>query len=237
MRAKVLQYLRRQRGAFAIVAAILAFMTFLIKDTLRDQYKEIADSIETARSSLLIETTFIDLHQGIGRLTAAVDDSRLDILAILRPPKVSTPIEMLTSSREFVKKIESGVQLGGSINATAAKFDETSRLIHTVRSGDVVSSQFASLRKRWEQFTAQREASINSTHGEDDLSDEKEYKEITNELNRITNDALNEAEVTKEEKEALVNVFTPISVVLYSLSALLALASKMAGLEEVAQEE
>ena len=67
------QRLKKHEGLVTVIGALIVFATFVVKDGIRDRYKDWADSIDTAQVHYKLAAELMDLSKG---LRENLDDSR-----------------------------------------------------------------------------------------------------------------------------------------------------------------
>jgi hypothetical protein len=87
------RYLQRRERGLALVGAVLVFTTFVVKEALRDHYKDIEDALGAARGVFLIREDLSHLQQGLQSVRvdeqitrAVVQKQKNPYLAVINAP-------------------------------------------------------------------------------------------------------------------------------------------------------
>jgi len=218
-----------------IIGALILFATFAIKDVLRDSAKGLAESINAAENLYLIRDDDLELHEELDEIDADVFKSRMDSLSA---PLNSRKSDVRKSARsaDFERNSQRLLRIE---NETGLEVDNLARLVLKAPPTPEHMAEFSELIKQWDLFKIN---SLKADSAELKLKvfdftavnnrNRKDYSDVwvlSQRIHLVGALIVDDAQETKEKKEHLVSVFTPISYGLYVLGVLLTLLSKFFG--------
>lgn len=241
MSAKV--FFRKRQELFVIVGWLIIVATFITKDVFRENLNDVADSISAAETLYLLRDDNLKLHQEIDDVDADLLRVETDILMFQRrAPKAKR--EKYVSSASFHRNSDRVLRIQSEM---FLEVDNLARLVAKAPPDAEHMKQFTELYQEWDALKMNMlkedsvELKVPLEKFDSEASDSrsiKEYGEIrllSQQLHLVGAIILDQAHEMKERKENLVNIFTPISYILWGLGALLALGSKLFGSESTVE--
>jgi hypothetical protein len=236
---RVQRWFVRRRGLIKIVGGMIILATFLVKDVLRDQEKDIVETINSAESLYLIRDASLELHKEIDEVDANVNKDGLAILKAL-PPIRNNESKKADWQADFDRNED---RLLRAEIETYSEVDNLSRLIAKAPPSPEHLKQYSELYWQWDKLRMAEFAipvkRLDEATPDDSKAtynrDLKTYADVwlaNRSLDMVGAMILDDAHYIKERKEHRVRVFTPISYVLFVLGVLVTLASELFGIED-----
>lgn len=230
----------KKKESLVLLAAFIVFITYIVKDVLRESLKDIVSSIDSAESYFLIRASTFPLMQSLSQI-----DGELGYLTLLLDgqqqhqsrsnAKLQSQINKLSHNRDSLDKMEF---------ETAQSIDSLRRLLNKVPDSAIVQRQFVDVEKEWDTLKAAdskfHQSVINGVGSDSEKNNETylstiaDLNGIDNELNTIATQSLQKAEIVRQRRERWLNVFTPLSIALFIIGWTLALYANLHGKLDVA---
>ena len=238
-RGRAERWFAKHPELITVLGGLILFATFLVKDILREQEKDVVNAIDSAESIYLIRDSNLALRKEIDQLDANINRSRGEILRADR----SKHKEKQTEAREFIPIFDGSedpvVRLLGE---TDVEVDNLQRLVAKAPPTAEHLTEFAKVYWEWDklrmQFFAQPLPSLDEKLKEDAKNiaerDRAYYSSvwlINSKISMVGAEILDDAHYTKEKLEHRVKIFTPISYVLFGLGVVLTIVSKLFGVD------
>lgn len=228
------ELMKRHERSFLFCGFLLVFITFAVRDILLNSAQMMADRLSAAESTYLLEDATVQLHQEIDEVDGHVMAGNSDILAN-RPPRK----EHLRWSPNLDR---GSVQFLRMISETGSKFASINRLLADLPVDDKNRSEFGILYTRWDRdqmkllrpvrLIGQKvDPAIARAEAEEDSKNSQDMWDVNRRLAFLGASILDEAHGALEEKEHQACVFRWLSYALYFIGGVLALGTKMAGIE------
>lgn len=233
------RFFTRHQGLLIILGSLIIVATFIVKDVLRDQVKDVADSINAAENLYLIRDSNLELHEEIDEVDDNVSKGRIEVLRSL--PTKQKDVDVIKKPEWSADFSRNSQRLLRIENEMGLEEDNLARLVLKAPPKPDHMTQFAELYKQWDTLR------IKILEGDrDELNAKyfdskavynrsvKTYSDVwllSQRLHLIGSMILDDAHETKERNERLVNIFTPVSYGLFGLGALLTVLSKLFGVD------
>jgi hypothetical protein len=239
--------LKKHEGILTLIGALIVFGTFIVKDTIRERYKEWAESIETAEIHYKLAAELTDTKKEIRELLDEFRFVRKDIYELKRKPKPyhrDAEIFMVElGQREILNASAEIENLSMLITKLPTHEVEDVTLVHLKRDMLLLQGLMqAKDQVNYEENTGEKLNPHDQTdwHKEEEKRDEALRKEKDKDnglfggflLEKLKKDTLVRAVSERDKYESLNSFWKPFSFVLFGLGWGIGLAAKWAGIKE-----
>ncbi|HVC48306.1 MAG TPA: hypothetical protein VND90_13770 [Terracidiphilus sp.] len=212
-------------------------LTLFVKDVLRDQAKDLSDAINSAESIYLMRSANLELRREIDEVDMNVNISRREILQSLpRGSKVKKLPYLMTGLDGHEGR------LARILSETDGEVDNLQRLVAIAPPTFEHLKEFGKLYWQWDKLRLEIIAGPITPIGEKTTGGSKVISEpnrnyysearlINSNISMVGAEILDDAHYTKEKRERLVKIFTPISYVLIGFGAVVTVMSRLFGIE------
>lgn len=235
-------FLRRHSRALSVVGASFVFVTFVVKDNLRDERKSLADSIDSAESIFILRSEIaINLEE--------LRTLRKDFLEFRNHPDRFLHFH----AGGFSESSDTGwgfdpreleVDQQQELN-TQASVDNTERLLRKVPGNQDERTRLAHLQDTIREFWAgkndidnqvQRKKAENYNADLDFLEDSEEaltrnVRQTSSAADALARDVLRDAEIERGRSEKSYEVWNAVSWLVYLLAGAIAVSGVLAGID------
>jgi hypothetical protein len=230
--ARVKRFLTKHRRVMTFVGALIVFVTFVVKDGVRERLKDLAASINSAESVFAIRNDTATTAMWLQRIQEQVD--WVSEKVTLKGTKYSGDmVERLHSSLEITNEVHESL---------AVSLDNISQLLEKVPGQRQNEKKHKEIEDRLRDLREQREALL-MVFTREPMSILWKIAPLLNETQmasdgarQLAKDVLTEAAKERKQRETLLGVCTWMSYILYTLGWGLGLAGRVYGVGDVATE-
>jgi hypothetical protein len=231
--ARLKIFLGQHRRLMTFTGALIVFVTFVLKDGLREQLKDLVSSIDSAESVFAIRNDTATTAMWLQRIQEQVD-------------WVAEKIKLkgTSYSGDMVERMHSSLEIMNEVyESLAVSLDNISQLLEKVPGQKENEKKHREIEERLRNLREQREALLVVVTREPMsilwriaplLNETQKASDDTRQLAR---DVLAEATKKRKERENIVNATTWASYVLYTLGWGLGLVGRVYGAEEIGAAE
>lgn len=238
-RGRAARWFVKHRDLITVFGGLILFATFVVNDVLRQQEKDVVNTIDSAESIYLIRDSNLALRKEIDQLDANINMSRRKILRADR----SKHKEKQTEAREFIPVFDGSedpvVRL---LDESNVEVDNLQRLVAKASPTAEHLTEFGRVYWEWDKLRMQFFAKPLPLLDEKPTEDAKTITErdqayylslwlINSKISMVGAEILDDAHYTKEKLEHRVKIFTPISYVLFGVGVVLTIVSKLFGVD------
>jgi hypothetical protein len=231
----VMVFLRHNRRAAAVIGAFIVFLTFVVKDAIRENVKDLVDGLQSAQDVFEIRAQHeisVSLLNGIAQRVEMIWGTTAEGLAFLRRNDQSGVIGDITANADGLQQAK-------------ANLDNLRRFIDRLPTTETAPrAAVKDLEVRWKQLDdtyLKTIAAINSKKlSEDDefgasvdLGTARETLQL--DVGNLSDDVIARSDELKERAERTLKTYTWISYFLYSIGWSLALFGRLFDLDLVAE--
>jgi len=240
---RVRRWCVKHRSLITVVGGLIILATFLVKDVLRDQEKDLADAINSAESIYLMRSADLELRKELNEVDMNVSISRREILQSLPPGTKVKAVPYLATGFDGHED-----RLVRILSDTDVEVDNLQRLVAIVPPTPEHLNEFGKLFWEWDKLRLEDFAKplplLDSKPSEDskvvEEHNQKYYSEvwlINSQMSMVGAEILDDAHHTKEKRERHLRFFSPISYILFGIGVVVTVVSKLFGIEGEGVEE
>jgi hypothetical protein len=233
---KFVRWLRRHHRMLTFVGTLIIFGTFIVKDALREQLKDLADSLKSAKAQFIEELNTSESFAAYARIERKVDSVKAYILDPADLKKlIDDKLEQLTLAGERIQRMDSALANIESLSEKLSADKNIALLIGNIQSQRQTALQkYAEVRKKGGILIPDPRAygGVRYPLGEAEYSAEK-LKDAVSDLSRIV---LDRTESVLKKNERRSSIPTWASYFLYTLGWGLGLVGRLVGVEAGAGE-
>lgn len=223
--ARVKVFFVQHRRLLTFAGALIVFVTFIVKDGLREQLKDLVSSIDSAESVFAIRNDTATTAMWLQRLQEQVDWIA-EKIKLKGTSYSGDMVERLHSSLEIINEVHESL---------AVSLDNISQLLEKVPGQQQSEKKHKELEERLKDLREQRDALL-LIFGREPMSILWKIAPLLNETQKasddtrqLAKDVLAEATKKRKAREKIVNTTTWASYVLYTLGWGLGLAGRVYG--------
>lgn len=223
---------------FLVAGYLVLFITFVVRDILLDRARTMADTLSVAESAYLLEEATIQLNHEIDEVDGHVMDGDRDILSNFPSHRPTIHVNMdilLMLGRDSLQSLRIDSE-------TNAEFSSLERLLEVLPSDDKRREAFSTLYTRWDKdqmellgplrsIEEKVDPAISTAEAAQNTKRSQDMWAINGQLQILASEILDDAHKTLGDKENQVEVFARWSYLLYFTGGILALGSKLVGVE------
>jgi hypothetical protein len=228
----------KHKDLLVVVGGLIIVATFLVKDVLRDQEKDLVDAINSAESTYLIRDANLEVRKELDDIDANVTETRREMFLAL-PSGQKKQLGGTGLVPGFDGSQDRTVRLLGE---TDVEVDNLSRLVAKASPTSEHLKEFGELYWQWDKLRMKMFETPLPLLDQKPTEDPKvasqrrlEYylaiRNINSRIRMVGAEILDDAHYTKEKREHRVSVFAPISYVLFGLGVVVTVVSKLFGIE------
>jgi hypothetical protein len=211
--------------------------TFFVKDVLRDQNKDFADAINSAESIYLLRSADLELRKEINEVDMNVSISRQEFLQSLPPGTKVRGVPYLMTGFDGHED-----RLVRILSDTDDEVDNLQRLVAVTTPTPEHLNEYSKLFWEWDKLRMEEFAKpvplLDEKPTEDpkivEARGRKYYSEvwlINSRIRMAGAEIFEDAHQAKERREHWVNIFSPISIVLFCVGVVITVGSRLFGIE------
>lgn len=229
-------FVKHHSRALSIIGALIVFITFVVKDAVRDHVKEIVDSLQSAEGVFLIRADTASVAYAMSGISERVDqiwDATPD-----RAEYIKTNDSSRIEAFSDLQKYSQGIEL------LKVNLDRVSRLVHSVpksKGSDVRTNELETFVNRFRKVNQdekildtklQSDPAIGFEEAAEEFSTlGNDYEDLGIDLDDFSERILKEFEEVKESEERFYNVCTWVSYFLYAIGWGMTFAGKLFNVE------
>jgi hypothetical protein len=233
----------KRKDLFVVVAAFIVFVTYVVKDGLRDQLEAVVTSIDSAENSFLIRSASLPISESLSQIEAQVA-----LLELQLELHEGAPAHKSSESRaQLIEMSHNRNNLDKMESETQQSIDNLERLQKKISVPKALLEKLLTIKKEWDDLRASDNhflhEVINAGPSDFDSYNEHYLQTLADlnvtykELEDVSSETMEVAKETKERKESWLRIFTPLSYVLYGIGWTLGLYGKLSGFEETGESD
>jgi len=224
---RVVNFAKVHRRVAAVTGALIVFLTFVVKDAVREQVKDLVDSLQSAEDVFEIRAQHevtVALLNGIGQRVQLIWQSTPEAKEFLRKNDKSGVIHDITENADIIEQ-------------ERANLDNLQRFIARLPSSETgLRAEVSEIRKRWTEhhdFYLQVIAMINQKQMSEDQEFDAmstlgpESEDLNSAILDLSERAIAKSDTLREDAEKRLQIYTWASYVLYTVGWSLALFGRI----------
>lgn len=218
----------RHRRFLTFLGALIVFTTFIVKEGLREQLKDLASSIDSAESVFVIRNDGNATVRWLQRLQEQIDWIAEKI-----------KLKGTTYSGDMIERAHSSSEIIGQVHESlTTSLDNISRLIEKIPHQEASKSEVEKLQKELQELRDHRTAFELAFNREPSMDLVWKLgallvstQKLSDEIRDLARDVLENAEKARVRRERVVSITTWASYALYTLGWGLGLLGRIYGVE------
>jgi hypothetical protein len=230
-------FLRRKSNMVLIFGSLLVFASFIVRDEMRDDLKDISSAIAQAQSDLDMRTSLSAILESVEGVQQVAEQ--------ISSRQISNKARSLGGDHMELLNLQSqGVSIGMQTNALSSfveqlpnNADLTSRIVQFQKHFDAMTARTSDATKRISEVEMQNVFTMNLNNHEEELNNNyvipitMAWATLAGELAQIQTDAVKRAKEVQATRDLNYRIVNWLSIVLFALGWAFGLFTKLMGVD------
>jgi len=235
MTRRIIDYVRRHRRVLAVAGALIVFLTFIVKDAVREQVKDLVSGLQSAEDVFEIRAQHevtVGLLNGIGQRVQLIWQSTPEGKGFLKKNDRSGVVHDITENADIIEQ-------------ERANLDNLQRFIARLPKREIaLQAEVAALHERWNKHHAYY-LQVISDMNQKKMTEEREFdamaalgpesEDINLAILDLSEMAVAKSDSLRESAESRLKIYTLASYVLYTFGWSLAFFGRVLEFGDIAE--